>query len=255
MTLAFRQLTIDAPPFKPSAYGLLTVAAVREDAGLRPMAGGTFPSAAAGDPTGGVIDTTDCVSPIGGMAAKTANLDETWLDAIPVVAYGMWSCAPTGYTRAEAQDRAQTMFLAGESRELESVLWAYMKTVDAACTAATTIELALAGAEDQIAADYGGEGLIHVSRGTATRLALYVARQGSTLRTIACNTPVVVGDGYGDLNTIFATGAIAIARGPLEDLTPDAKVAVTRSTNDLTGLVERSYLVAVDGSIVCFSTT
>ena len=147
MTLMFRQVAVDAPPFKPSAYGLLSVATVREDAGLQPMAGGTFPSAAAGKPTANVVDRADCVTPLAGQAAKTPNLDETWLNGLPVV----------------------------------------------------------------------------------------------------------VGDGYPDDAMVFATGAIVVTRGSLEQLTPTPASAMGRAANDLYGLMERSYLVAVDNPIACFT--
>lgn len=257
MTAVFLQLTIDAPPFRASAYGLLANAVVTDDAGLQPMAGGTFPSAAAGDATGNVIDRTDCLPPGGGMAAKSKNFSEDWLAAIPLVAYGWWSCAPASYTLAEAGERARTLYLAGESRTLEKLLWAYWVSLGA-CDAATSLMDALGQAEMAIAADYGGEGLLHMSRYVATLLLAEggpLTRVGSTLRTVAANTPVVVGDGYPGETTIFATGPIAIRRGPLEDLTPTPGAAINRAINDMTGIVERSYLAVVDNPIACFTSS
>lgn len=256
MTAAFLQLTLDAPPFRPSAYGLLQTVTVREDGALQPMAGATFPSAAAGAATGNVINRTDCTPPMGGMGTKAENFSETWLNAIPLVAYGWWACAPASYTLAEAQDRARTLYLAGESRALEGLLWAYWVSLGA-CTAATTLTNALARAEKAIAASYGGEGVIHVSRFVATMLMAEggsVSRVGSTLRTTASYTPVVVGDGYPADNIVFATGAISVVRGPMEDLTPTPGASINRAINDMTGIVERSYLVAVDNPIACFTS-
>jgi hypothetical protein len=254
MTLAYRSLTIDAPPFKPSAYGLLSVARVVEDAGLRPMAGGTFISAAAGNTTSNVIDLTDCISPQGGMQPKVQNLTETWLAALPVVAYGEWQCAPAGVDYQFAQDEAQRMFIAGESREVESVVWAYWTSLGA-CTSGTGVVDALGLAEDAIGDTYGGEGVIHATRYGATQLAAInlVERNGATLRTVAAGTPVVVGDGYTANKTLFATGAVTVVRGPLESLTPTPGSAMGRASNDLFGMVERSYLVAADNPIACFT--
>lgn len=247
----FLQLPIDAPPFRPSAYGLLQVAAVSDNSALRALAGGTFPTNTTRAMTATLITAEECGNPFD--EPKNDNILEEWLDAYPIAGYGWWQCSTGGYTVEEAQALAAQRYLAGESRTLEGVLWDDVLT-GAACTPATTLVGTLAAAEDALALYYGGEGVIHMSRGTATLLGADVLmRVGSTLRTVASYTPVVVGDGYTDLNVVAISGAITVVRGPLDSLTPNPAAAIDRARNNLTGIVERSYLVAIDDPVACFS--
>jgi hypothetical protein len=229
---------IDGPPYRASANGLLATARVVDDANLRWAAGGTFRSmAAAGNDAGQVV--VDGCAPW----AKTATMGEPYLLGVPIVLYGWWQCSPVGYTPADVQAQAHAGFLDGESFRLEALLWAWLVGTP---TPATTPLLALGQAEAAIANPYAGEGLIHAGRLAATQLAQYLTRSGQNLRTTACNTPVVVGDGYPNTATVvIGTGPITVIRGPVVDLT-DPGSGLNRSINDLSAVVERSYLILVD---------
>jgi hypothetical protein len=258
---ALLPLATDGPPFRPSPNGLLSTVTVRDDPGLRWATGASFRSNT-GIGTGGTIVTDGCAA----FPTKSATIGESWLLATTIVLYGWWECAPVGYTPAEAQTRAHEVFLAAESRGVEEKLWPWLKRDG--CTAATSMHYALAAAEQAIGALYGGEGLIHMSRAGASAVSLYLQRSGASLRTIASNTPVVVGDGY-DLPAnltpplavptsaeVVASGPMIVVRGPLTDLTPDAGSAVFRGANDLTAVVERAYQVYVDAPQgACYSSS
>lgn len=257
-TTGFLQLEVDAPAFRSSAYGLLATAQTSDDAGLRPLGGGSFLSGAAQEPSGALVTSTGagaCDPLDNATVPKDQNITDVWLDAFVAVIFGWWQCAPVGYSFEEAQAAARGPFLNGEQRAIEKLLWDGVFT-DAACTAAASQLDALAQAEQAIADNYGGEGLIHMSRTTATLLGGTgpFTRVGSNLRTVAAYTPVVVGDGYGDHGTIAATGPIKIVRGELADLTPDA-VGIRRGTNVLTAVLERAYLIEVDAPVECFTFT
>jgi hypothetical protein len=206
--------------------------------------GATFESNVGAGVEGGIMDGTCTLPPT--LANKAETIDHTWLMALTVVLYGWWQCAPVGYTPAEAQARAREVFGNAESHGLEDELWAWLKR-DGETTTGSPVE-ALAKAEGAIAEDYSGEGLIHVSRSGGTWLAsnhvLY--RSGTQLRTLAANTPVVVGDGYFNEDLVIASGPILIVRGPIEDLTEQVGSGIDRRVNTMTAVVERAYQVFVE---------
>jgi hypothetical protein len=219
---------------------------VADNANLR-LAPGTFLSQAAPGLTGESL-TDPCT-----VWAKAPNIPEDWLPTAEFAIYGYWSCTPVGYTLAEATSRAHDGYMAGESAGLERLLWAWLSAKAGTPGAATSSQIALATAELAIAQEYGGEGVLHMDRSAATMLNTHLARYGSTLRTVGCYTPVVVGDGYGPTpgvageSHIIATGPVTITRGPLVDVSNPP--IVDRALNDLAALVERTYQVAVDSPV------
>jgi hypothetical protein len=231
------------PPYRPSAYGLLATVPVTDNASLR-LAPATFLSQAAPALTGESV-TDPCT-----VWAKAPNIPEDWLTTAQFALYGYWTCTPVGYTLAEATSRAHDGYMAGEAAGLEKLLWAWMLAKAGTPTAATGSQVALATAELAIARQYGGEGTLHMDRSSAIMLGTHLERYGSTLRTVACYTPVVVGDGYGPIpgvpgeTHIIATGPVTVTRGPLVDVSNPP--IVDRSLNDLAALVERTYQVAID---------
>jgi hypothetical protein len=242
---------IDGPAYKPSANSLLATVQLRDDPSLRWAAGAMFRSNA-GEATmvGGEVVTDGCAP-----WAKTPDMHDQWLDAWLLVLYGWWQCSPVGYTPDEAQARARQLFANAEAAALESKLWTQLT---AACQATATPPEALALAEQQIGVDYGGEGIIHTNRYSATNVAFYLNRSGSSLRTIGCNTPLVVGDGYPAATgtaEFVGTGPMTVIRGPITDLTdPTNGSGLNRAVNDLNAVVERAYLVLTDSPQgACFS--
>lgn len=105
------------------------------------------------------------------------------------------------------------------------------------------------------------QGVIHVTPGIATSWASedLISADGSVMRTTACGTPVVIGNGYigtdpdthpspsGDQEYAFATGPVFVGRGPLEELPVDISDALDTSNNDVVYRAERELLVGWDG--------
>lgn len=244
-------VAIEAPTFVPSAYGLLSTARVSDDGTLRWASGATFQSNAGGSLDGMIVE--DGCDP---WVDKAPNLPETWADALAIVLYGWWHCSPAGFTLEEAAARMHEKFLAAEGRGLEALLWEWFLTHTTA--AGGTVTATLGKAEQAIATVYGGEGLIHVNRATATAFANagLIARYGTGLRTIGAYTPVVVGDGYQDDGAlaVVATGPMSVVRGPLTDM-GDGKAQFTRPTNDLNAMAERAYQITVEAPVLAFTAT
>jgi hypothetical protein len=239
---------VDGPGYRSSANALVTAATVHDDASLRWAGGAKFLSNAAIGVAGQLV--------IDGCAPwdKGETSDHDWEVGLPIVLYTWWQCSPAGQSFAEAQARAHAMMLNSESAGLENILWPWLKR--GGLTPMGTPQEALGAAEQSIGAKYAGEGVLHMDRFSATQLAFYLNRSGTSLRTYAANTPVVVGDGYIDVpvggdpviagTTVVGTGPIAITRGPVIDLTPEASAGFGMATNDMTAVVERAYLVLVD---------
>jgi hypothetical protein len=129
--------------------------------------------------------------------------------------------------------------LSGEERAVEGELWARMSAAATALPAAATELEALASAEAALADGYAGQGVIHLSPYTATILAEYLEPEGDRQYTKACNTPVVVGAGYGA--GVVGSGPVAVYRGEVTSVD-----VWNREINDAQQLAERAYTVAWD---------
>lgn len=233
---------LEAPPFVPSPNGLLSTVTVRDDPALRWASPGAWYSEA-GAGVGGAIVSDPCVP----MTGKGSTVDETWLTSIDLVLYAWWTCSPTGFSIEEARARSRDALLRGESFGLEERLWPWL--IRGGVTAALTPLEALGSAECAIAIEYGGQGLVHMDRLSATLLSAHLARNGSQLRTIGAGTPVVVGDGYPCAASgvqVAATGPMVVTRGGTLDLTPQAGNGVDRALNDLVTAIERGYRIQTE---------
>lgn len=147
---------------------------------------------------------------------------------------------------------ARDFLAAGEQYAVETAVWAMLD--DAAPASAATggsIQEAIAMAEQIINANYGGTGVLHMSRYTATMAGFDVLRvDGARLRTLL-GTPVVAGAGYlpapDSANSehdavIFVTGALVVMRSEAFDLGTTYNLA----TNQIDAVVERTYVVGWD---------
>jgi hypothetical protein len=122
---------------------------------------------------------------------------------------------------------------------------------------------ALARLENAIART-GKMGVIGTDPATAVAWAgqYLVEREGSTLRSVATGTPIVVGYGYVDVRPdgaaapaatsgyAWATGPIQIRRTGIEMMPGTLAEALDRQTNVVTYRAERHYLVDWDTELL-----
>lgn len=210
--------------------------------------------------------------------------EKTIRDGVPLVEadaftiYDGYLCRLPGRPTEQAiRDRAETALSLGEQRAIEYVVWTGESgdsTVNPHLASPSAVVLnpvnpptaddalslpaALAALENYLAANYGGQGVIHASRGVVTLLAhlQLVERDGTRLRTLLGT--LVAGYG-GSPNTgpdgteapdgtawLYATGPVAMRRGPMF-ITPDTiAAALNRTTNEVLVIAEREVVVGWD---------
>jgi len=230
---------IEAPPTAPRPYGLFSVAP--------PTDGGERWRVGVG------MQSYNCMEAgtwndvcIDGAADEPKELTDWLCDVTvfdPFTVYLLTS--RTGVDVNEATPEMQAAFEAAEQRAVESQLWAQVSAVAANGGSHANLAVALATVEGNLAVNYNGLGVIHLSPYSATILSALLEPDGDRQYTRANRTPVVVGAGYGDPDTptveIVGTGAVFVRRGELDALT-----SWDLSVNDINALAERTYLVGWD---------
>ena len=166
---------------------------------------------------------------------------------------------------AEAREVAGGRLAAGEEAAVERVLWSGEAgqhpnfsgvngfPAPAEVTVATIRE-AVVTAERWLAESYGAQGVIHAPRSTATLAVLDggVEATGGRLRT-GLGTPVVAGAGYeqaADGHVLIVTGGLVAYRTELFAPSTGGGDLFDRATNDMYGIAERSYLIALDTAML-----
>jgi len=189
-----------------------------------------------------------------------------WQDGFRFGVYGGVTCKGPGFDMGEAEARTRDAFLAMESVGVERALlktrFVDGPTWDPAVDltpagGAVSPAVGLALLEGAAGCNYAGAPIIHASRAAASLLTGNqgsVTREGDRLVT-KLGSRVAAGGGYGCPNTgpsgaapaageewMYASGEIGVARSDLF-----SQAEIDRSTNDVYVLVERAYVVAVDG--------
>jgi hypothetical protein len=229
---------VAAPPVTPHRFGLFAVAPPSSPAGTSYLAGIQWETWACLDPN----TTTDPCINGGAVVVKEFEVCPDTNSHKPITVYqGMQ--ASGGQRLATSQ--AEGVLQGAEEYAVEKWLWADLSTRVTENAALSPLG-ALAFVEDDLATHYHGEGVVHMTRGMATRLAASLVRSGSRVETMA-GTPVAVGAGYAaaNPNTIYGTGAMVIYRGPVA-----VDTRWNLSINDELTLAERTYVVGWD----CFET-
>lgn len=181
--------------------------------------------------------------------------------------YGHFNCGPVGWTPADAQQRATDHLLAREEQRVEKAIWTGdLGNVPSLASPSTTVIAggtavghiaALAMLEDFIAAEYGGLGVIHLTRGTAlTATANLIQAKGGRLYT-QIGTPVVAGGGYPGSGPAgepsgngkvwgYVSPALFGYRSDIFNSSDRPGDLLDRARNDLYAIAERSYLLGWD---------
>lgn len=264
--------TIEAPPRVPLPFGLFSVVSFPTAVPERWENGVTWVATTC-DPAGG-IGAPDCVPAniIGMPKDLDPNLGAAG-EATPFTVYGHFSCL--GWTMEESQQKAVDHLLAREEQRVEQAFWTGdlgnvpnlqgagpdvpAPTVLAGGTAMGPAQ-GLALLEDFVGANYGSQGVIHLTRGAALQAtALRVLEDRGTMLQTQIGTPVVAGGGYpgtGPSDTTpaanaagtswaYATPAVFGYRSEVFDQTANFG-GFDRGTNTMTTVAERSYLLGFD---------
>lgn len=229
---------VEAPQVVPHPFGLFSIA-TPGDPGDHAMVGFRWESWACTVPN---TITDPCINGGADPGPKEFGLCPSNISFKPITVY--LGIQRTGQSLDVGLTQVQRVLEDSEEFAVEQYLWTLLG-LDVTEAAAMSPEGALATVEDQLAANYMGTGVIHMSRGTASRLTLgnTLVRVGDHIETLI-GTPVVVGAGY-DSSTIYGTGALAVRRGQMEVVS-----AWNMAINDELVLAERTYVAGWD----CFAT-
>lgn len=202
----------------------------------------------------------DCVA---GSAVQALRSDTACYVsyADPFTIYGLYRRSIAG--NADASDAARERLLTGEQEAVEKELWALLVaaatgTSAPLAAAAHGIAYALGLVEQQLAEQYGNQGVIHCNRVLATMLA-----DGGALTvvggklTTALGTPVVAGGGYQQIGQTIPTTATIYGTGPLVMYRGEPQVLNTTQLpiNDVVALASRDYVVGWDCVVVGATVT
>lgn len=216
----------------------------------------------------GLFDSYNCMNFLAepvfcGTNSKTFGNTIAWQDGFKFGAYGGATCQAVGLDTERMNSEVERVFRAGESTAVEKALMKYRFAASANHWAAPT-DINSAGAvspkvgvallEEHAASNYVGVPTLHVPRSIGALLTSggSVVDDGNSLRTVL-GSKVAAGAGYmpnlsptGTANAsgerwIYATGEVLVIRGPLT-----VQPAMAYSTNDVSVLAERPYIVAVD---------
>lgn len=186
-------------------------------------------------------------------------------EATPFVVYGEFQCSPIGGGWSRAQDSANAHLVAREEARAEQALWTgdlgSVPNFSGANGYDAPVELgayadaaaALAAVEQGIAEQYGSQGVIHLSRATATLLRRYLTSRGGRLFTTALDTPIVAGTGYPD-GEIVGTGAMFGYRSDIITSSGQPGDLLDRASNDLYAIAEREYVIGIDPCPIVHAT-
>jgi hypothetical protein len=235
---------VEAPPVVPLPYGIFSVAEPRLSTDEHWKLGVQWQSQACSDTK---ITTGVCIDPE--VDALTPDEYCSVSQYEPFTVYSYNDDAVIGHTVDEHLANTIQRLVSTEQRSVEEYLWASL-TANALST--TTLSGAPAGVvlgylEQVLAQNYGGVGVIHMSRLTATFLWEYLSVSGGKLVT-KMGTPVVAGAGYDNIVapatdfTMFASGPVVLYRGDVDT----RENALDRAINKASIIAQRDYVVGWD---------
>lgn len=235
---------VEAPPVVPLPYGIFSVAEPRLTTDDHWKLGVKWQSQACGTTK---ITTGPCIEPERGSLIPDDLCSVSQYDPFTVYTYN--NDAVIGHTLAEHQANAVQRLVATEQRSVEEYLWSSLVANSVSTTDLTAYSpgVVLGYLEQVLAENYGGQGVIHMSRLASTFLWEYLQVQGGRLVT-KLGTPVVAGAGYDNLVapidefTMFASGPVVIYRGDVDT----RENAVDKAINEVSIIAQRDYVLGWD---------
>lgn len=195
--------------------------------------------------------------------------------------YAPFSCSAIGLQNGEAEERASIALQQGEQRAVEYAFWTGLDTTTGAedqrverlahpsavaLGTGLSPEAGLAALEGFLGENYGGVGTIHAPRELSVYFPLPDFSQDRP--TTRLGTRIAFGGGYSEANTspvgvaaaagtywAYATGQVAIWRGPAEIWPPSPNAVFDKETNMVSLLAARQYAIATDCILGAVSIT
>jgi hypothetical protein len=235
---------VEAPPVVPLPYGIFSVAEPRLTTDEHWKLGVQWQSQACSTTK---ITTGACIEPERGSLIPDDYCSVSQYEPFTVYSYN--DDPIVGHTLDEHLANTIQRLVATEQRSVEEYFWAQLVAGAVSTVSLTTFGpgVVLGYLEQQLAENYGGQGVIHMSRATATYLWEYLQTQGGKLVT-KLGTPVVAGAGYDPLTTpldefkMFASGPVVMYRGDVDT----RENAVARATNQTSIIAQRDYVLGWD---------
>ena len=238
---------VEAPAAVPLPFGLFSVAEIRLTTDEHWRLGIQWQSQAC-SPT--KLTTGPCIEP----EVDPLSPDDycSVVQYEPFTVYSYYNDEIPGATLEQHRARAIQRLNNGEQYSAEQSLWTALSTAagPAVDLTAQPVGLVLGYVEQALADAYFGQGVIHMSRATATFLWEYLSVQGGRLQTLL-GTPVIAGSGYDTLGApdndfyIYGSGPVVLYRGDVDT----RENAVDRAINRTSIIAQRDYAVGFD----CFA--
>lgn len=247
---------VPGAPRVPATFGLFSVVNFRDGSTDRWEGGVEFETLGC-PPEGFGIADWQCEGNTLGLP-KVFSAGKGLSAAAPFTLYGSYRCSPIGSTLQHAYQVAEERLLATEeaNAELRLMPGDFTQTrenpkpfADATVIGAPTIFDIVTGValiENEIAKGYGGQGVIHMSRLTAT-LALekgVLEVRGGRLVT-QLGTPTVAGVGYAS-GIIAGTPPIFGYRSDIFRSSLTSGDLLNKANNDLHAVAERTYVIGYE---------
>ena len=238
---------VEAPPVVPLPYGLFSVAEPRLTTDDHWKVGVQWQSQACVS-TAGAVGYCEA-SERGPLLPETGYCSISQFDPFFVYAYN--TDPVIGHTLEEHRANTVQRLIASEQRTAEQFLWSQLVAQSGPVVSLSAFGpgVILGYLEQVLAENYGGQGVIHMSRQAATYLWEYLQTQGGKLVT-KLGTPVIAGAGYDPISspidkfTMYVSGPVVLYRGE----TDVRANAVSRSNNEVSIIAQRDYVLGWDCS-------
>lgn len=259
------------PPGRP--YGLFDVATGPMEFPTRNLGGGVIyvPDTCVDDY--GIVDFS--CPPVTGTKAFSGI--EAPVSGAPFAVYTSYTCGSLGFSFEEVRDRLLTRMALHEQKAVEQRLWSGSSGTGGTITGLfrNAVSLGAVGCvteavevlEQALADNSIVGGMIHARPGMAAHLAqAHLIDRGQGRRRVTyTDIPYVFGQGYDgsgptgqaattDVEWMYASGRVLVWQDP-EVMIPSLRQTMDKSTNQMYGLAERVYAVAVECGVWAVQVT
>lgn len=169
----------------------------------------------------------------------------------PFTVYAYNNDDVVGFTMTEDEANAVARLTNGEQEAAEEHVWNLATSaigIDLVDLTAFPLWYGLGYIEQALAETYGGQGVIHMSRLTATMLADQLRIEGGRMFTLL-GTPVVAGGGYDKIGATTPTEGLIYGTGPLVMYRSEIDTrqrAIKKDTNQASIIAQRDYVIGWD---------
>lgn len=248
MTSMTPRALVTGAPHTPLPYGLFSVFAPRTDQTSHWENGITWetftcaPAEVIGGPSCEPLDAP--------KTFDTAYGERGEADAFTV--YGRHVCSPIGNGLGHAEEMARLHLARREEQAVERKLWETLSDLPQPSGVSASIDEwsymsggVVLEAEGRFSRDYGGVGVLHISRELLTPEVVKLLEFRGGRAYTKLGTPVILGSGYAP-EGFALTAPLFGLRSEVFTSSNRAGDLLDRSQNDLYGIAERVYAVGFD---------